>query len=171
VPEIDLSHCPALASWMAPRLRLEVLPALSRLFGIPLRLLLPREIFWVRYTAGGAAPEGGGENEKQVEGRDKVAMHRDGFLLSFNILVSEPGAGFEGGGTELALLGATVSPKRAGDVTLHSGCVIHGSGSVTKGTRDIIVGFVEVDMPFEAARDLYRWKRDGREACSTSRSS
>ena len=39
----------------------------------------------------------------------------------------------------------------------------YGSEAVTRGTRDIIVGFVEVDMPFVVARDLYRWKRDGRE--------
>lgn len=163
VPEVALSECPTLSRWMARRLSAEILPAMSRLFGIPLHLLLPREVFWVRYTAGEAGAALLPGVTEPVQGRDRVALHRDGHLLSFNVLVSEPGVDFEGGGTHLALLGATVKPERAGDVTMHSGCVIHGSEAVTRGTRDIIVGFVEVDMPFVVARDLYRWKRDGRE--------
>ena len=33
VPEVPLRACPALAAWMAPRLRADVLPALSQ--GVP----------------------------------------------------------------------------------------------------------------------------------------
>ena len=76
-----------------------------------------------------------------------LAPHRDGFLLSFSVLLSRPGVDFQGGGTRLASLGVCASPERAGDVFMHSGKLLHSGEAITAGARFIMVGFVEAAVP------------------------
>ena len=92
---------------------------------------------------------------------DHLELHRDGSLLSFTILLS-PTNEFEGGGTNFdALLDVAppisghvgysilrplgvIQPPKAGFVVLHSGKLLHGGHTVTKGQRIVLVGFVDV---------------------------
>lgn len=88
---------------------------------------------------------------------DHLEFHRDGSLLSFTILLS-PKNEFEGGGTNFdALLDVTlpvsysifqpmgvIQPPKAGFIVLHSGKLLHGGHTVTKGQRIVLVGFVDV---------------------------
>jgi len=103
-------------------------------------------------------------------GMDRLESHRDGSILSFNVLLTPPDE-FEGGGTffdgfrdeyccddddgatvsssslssPLLQPGGVVRPRRAGDVVLHSGKALHGASPVTRGHRTVLVGFVDVD--------------------------
>ena len=130
-----------------------ILPAMSQLFCIPLPTLSHRETFLVRYSQ---------------QTQPSLGMHRDGTLLSCNVLLAEP-ADFDGGGTcfawplavqhhELdrpsdggpcALRGAgsqtglwSVGGER-GDCVMHSGQIPHGGGEVTEGERYLLVFFVD----------------------------
>ncbi len=83
-----------------------------------------------------------------------LTQHRDGSLLSFSILLSDPGD-FQGGGTSFAsLVGCahtspfldsetgSVRPTERGTLVCHSGKALHGATPVTEGTRYVLIGFV-----------------------------
>jgi len=80
---------------------------------------------------------------------DRLEAHRDGSLLSFTITLSPP-EDFDGGGTFFEALkqndneNGVVRPDRAGDVVLHCGKLLHGADVVTRGSRTVLVGFVDV---------------------------
>ena len=94
--DIELSTAPALRDWFAPNLQSTILPTLSQLFGIDVARLRAREVFFVKYSA---------------QGQSKLGPHRDGHLLSFNVLMSQPDS-FSGGGTHIQALQRTVQPER-----------------------------------------------------------
>jgi hypothetical protein len=86
---------------------------------------------------------------------DRLAAHRDGSLLSFSLLLNSPDD-FTGGGTFYDALrdvepdgvlhaGGVIRPKKAGDVCLHSGKILHGADVVTSGSRTVLVGFIDVN--------------------------
>ncbi len=91
-----------------------------------------------------------------ARGQRSLELHRDGSLLSFNVLLSHESE-FEGGGTHFpdlaaqAAAGATDAPPhvggtvhlRQGDACVHSGSALHAGAAVTAGVRVILVGFVE----------------------------
>ena len=62
------------------------------------------------------------------------------------MLLNDP-ADFEGGGTRIESLNATVKPERAGDVFMHSGQMLHGGTAVTEGVRYILVAFIDIVKP------------------------
>jgi hypothetical protein len=156
--DIELSCAPTLRQWLAPQLAHAVLPCMARKFGVPRDRLRVRELFAVKYQgpcAGGAearGPAAGPADARQPPPcagsisssppQAELAAHRDGTLLSFNVLLSDPGA-FEGGGTHFKTLGTTVRPRHAGDLVMHCGHMLHGASPVTSGVRYIIVGFVD----------------------------
>jgi hypothetical protein len=105
---------------------------MSVLFGVPAARLSIREIFIAKYTASG--------------GQQALVAHRDGSIFSFNVLLSDPATEFEGGGTDFETLGITVAPG-VGDVILHAGQMLHGGARLIRGTRYILVGFVDVVAP------------------------
>jgi hypothetical protein len=114
---------------------------------------------------------------------DSLVMHRDGSLLSFTVLLSDPQIDFDGGGTTFECLknvsfvtsssvdttintstsstaadpyptivqfsreNGTVQPQKQGYCTLHSGKMLHGADVVTRGSRCVLVGFMDV-APF-----------------------
>jgi hypothetical protein len=118
---------------------------------------------------------------------DSLVMHRDGSLLSFTVLLSDPQIDFDGGGTTFECLKnvsfvtsssldsttntatsssgssttadpyhtivqfsrehGTVQPQKQGYCTLHSGKMLHGADVVTRGSRCVLVGFMDV-APF-----------------------
>jgi hypothetical protein len=101
-----------------------------------------------------------GEIETDRETMDRLDFHRDGSLLSFTVLLSEP-EDFEGGGTIFDALRdavcesgqqsilkepGSIKPHNSGYATLHSGKLLHGGHVVTKGQRIVLVGFVDVDL-------------------------
>ncbi len=92
-----------------------------------------------------------------------LPLHRDGSLLSFNVLLSRPDA-FTGGGTRFPHLAACsdadahaaestadaahadaagVVRLRQGDALLHGGSALHAGEPVRSGRRLLLVGFVE----------------------------
>ncbi len=87
------------------------------------------DLFYVRY-------DGDTENAQR-----ELEAHRDGSLLSFSIALTSPDS-FIGGGTRFVGSSQVLRPEKAGDLVLHSGKVLHAGEMVTKGVRDILVGFV-----------------------------
>ena len=131
--DLELSAVPPIRDFLLPKLCQTVLPTMAALFklGGPERLRI-REIFVVKYEAVGRLAS--------------LAAHRDSDVLSFNVLLNDPAA-FDGGGTVLDTLGATVRPTAAGEMTMHCGQMLHGGGRVTRGVRYILVAFINVVDP------------------------
>ena len=88
-----------------------------------------RDLFFVKYSAAVAGAQ-----------RD-LAMHTDGSIFSFNVLLNPPTA-FEGGGTVFEATGRVVQPRAHGSALGHSGQVRHGGAPITAGERYLLVGFV-----------------------------
>jgi hypothetical protein len=72
-----------------------------------------------------------------------LEIHKDGSFLSFNILLSNPND-FEGGGTYFDD-GLIMTPEQ-GDLILHSSKMNHSGLPITKGTRYLLVGFVNLEL-------------------------
>ena len=107
-----------------------------------------RDCFFVKYSAAAG-------------GQRSLVLHTDGSIFSFNILLSDPNGGFEGGGTFFEPSGVTVRPAR-GCALGHSGQVRHCGVEITRGDRYLLVGFVGCrERPYElqqaelAAHDAY----------------
>ncbi|KAG8459367.1 hypothetical protein KFE25_013003 [Diacronema lutheri] len=149
VPTTDLEALavPELRAWLARETRETLFPTLARLYGFAPAELHYMDLFVVRYTA-----------ERGADAQRGLRPHRDRSLLSFNVALSDPRA-FDGGGTQIdALGGNAVRPRAQGDLVVHSGKLRHSGAPVTRGTRDLLVGFVgvhspTVDLPF--LRSLY----------------
>jgi hypothetical protein len=161
---------------MHQQLRDVILPTAAHLYDFQQSELTVCDLFVVRYTA----------NTGSGKDQSKLPAHRDGNLLSFNILLSNPDTDFRGGGTHFFSLcktaytqhfvhtddseldssssdqlqqqqasslqqskqcgqsyGVTVQPQQ-GEVTFHTGKLLHEGNQVTAGTRYIIVGFIDV---------------------------
>ncbi|KAL7427028.1 hypothetical protein ACHAXM_000947 [Skeletonema potamos] len=73
-------------------------------------------------------------------GQTELKPHRDGSVLSFNILLN-PSSEFEGGGTWFASLDDAVGIEQ-GEVVSHSSSLLHGGHGITSGKRYIMVCFV-----------------------------
>jgi len=113
------------------------------------------DLFCASYEASGD------DDQTDRETMDRLDFHRDGSLLSFTVLLSQP-EDFEGGGTIFDALRdaadesdqqstvlkepGSIQPLNAGYATLHSGKLLHGGHVVTKGQRIVLVGFVDVDL-------------------------
>ena len=118
-------------------------------FGIPREYLEYEDLFCVQYVAK--------VDDKVGRGMDGLELHRDGTLLSFTVLLTDPDS-FSGGGTvfdclrgnDISIKGThilkdgSITPRQIGDCVLHSGKFLHGGQTVTSGTRIVIVGFVGV---------------------------
>jgi hypothetical protein len=72
-----------------------------------------------------------------------LEMHCDGSFLSFNVLLSDT-SDFEGGGTYFDD-GLTAHLEK-GDILIHSSRIKHSGLSITKGTRYLLVGFLNIDI-------------------------
>ena len=91
----------------------------------------PYDIFVVKYDAAG---------------QNHLNLHRDSSDLSFILLLSNP-SDFEGGGTFYELQKKTVTHQQ-GDLTIHCGKLRHAGVAITKGTRYILIGFMEVGSKY-----------------------
>lgn len=123
---------------------------LEGVYGVPADVLEYEDLFCVQYIAKG--------DDELGTGMNSLDLHRDGTLFSFTVLLSDPDS-FECGGTvfdcmrgmdvkadddEFLMKDGAITPLHAGDCVLHSGKMLHGGQTVTKGSRVIIVGFVMV---------------------------
>lgn len=148
--DLPCSAVPAVDGWVRSALRGRVLPRLAARHGWLPSGSLPqqrqqepprppaesdgarlafRDLFFVRYSAEPGCQDG-------------LALHRDGSVISFNILLNDPSS-FEGGGTYVEADDVTYRIGQ-GDCLVHSGKLRHGGGVVTRGERYVLVGFVDV---------------------------
>ena len=89
-----------------------------------------RECFFVKYSAA--------DGEQRA-----LTTHTDGSLFSFNVLLSDHDADFDGGGTTFEASGWTVRGPQ-GAAVAHGGDVRHGGCPIVRGERYLLVGFVLV---------------------------
>jgi hypothetical protein len=73
-------------------------------------------------------------------------LHTDGSFLSFQILLSNNND-FKGGGTYFDD-GIVMYPNQ-GDLIIHSSRIKHGGLPITKGTRYLLVGFIDLNLEVE----------------------
>jgi hypothetical protein len=76
-----------------------------------------------------------------------LEIHRDGSFLSFNILLSHT-SDFEGGGTYFD--DGLIMKGEQGDLILHSSKMKHSGLPITKGTRYLFVGFVNMNFNIDS---------------------
>ena len=104
-----------------------ILPLFAKHFDLNLYHLNINDLFVVKY-----------EHDKQ----NHLDFHRDGNLLSFNILLNEHSE-FEGGGTIIQHSdGDILYNIKKGDLILHSGKIMHSGNKITSGKRYLLVGFI-----------------------------
>lgn len=72
--------------------------------------------------------------------QNELALHQDGSTFSFNILLN-PSSEFEGGGTYFDD-GLTMNCEQ-GDICVHHSGVHHSGLPITKGSRYLLVGFID----------------------------
>ena len=152
--DVPLWRAPAAASWLLEKMTTHIGPAMAACFGIEPSALRLQECFGVRYEPNGQA---------------QLAIHRDGTMFSFNLLLNDADSFEEGGtcfntptelitwpsvGEVMARRGesggsadttatmATLVRGDRGDCLFHCGQLLHGAASVTRGIRFILVGFV-----------------------------
>ncbi|KDO17497.1 hypothetical protein SPRG_17038, partial [Saprolegnia parasitica CBS 223.65] len=135
-PTTDLpSYCLPLGEhyWVQDTLSARLFPSILSRFQLPASTQLSfRDLFYVKYEAA------------QDAQRD-LALHCDGSVLSFNVLLNKR-TDFVGGGTYFAPTQTTVHIEQ-GDVVVHGGRVVHGAAPVTEGKRLILVAFLNVRPP------------------------
>ena len=143
------------AAWPLSRTLLEqrALPAMAALFGFRASQLSFRDLFFVKYSGAEEGVQSG------------LAAHRDGSLLSLNILLNAP-AEFDGGGTLFLEEDVTLSRPTPGvdaasgdaeacrvadvvaigrgDCLVHCGRLLHSGVPISRGQRYLLVGFVDV---------------------------
>ncbi|KAL3673598.1 hypothetical protein V7S43_001298 [Phytophthora oleae] len=120
----------ALNSWVRSTLAARLFPEIAKRYKLPkTQRLLFRDLFFVKYEA------------RKGE-RSELALHRDGSVLSFNVLLNSAEE-FTGGGTYFDATKRTVHITE-GDAAVHSGKVLHAGAPVLSGIRQILVGFLDV---------------------------
>ena len=117
-------------------IREEFLPKISNLaktyYGLEAQATIkPFDLFVVKYEVGG---------------QDHLALHRDKSEISFVILLSDA-KDFDGGGTFYETKNKTVSPEQGG-LVMHCGQVRHAGKKITRGTRYILIGFLDVHSKY-----------------------
>ena len=124
-PTIDqeIESHPQLVDFVYSRLRERVLPRMGDLFGSD--HLVVYDCFIAKY---------------HPEQMASLAPHRDGSLLSFVVSLNDD---FDGGGTHFFSSNTTIKCQ-TGEAVAFCGKLLHGSKPVTKGTRYILTGFVEI---------------------------
>jgi hypothetical protein len=81
----------------------------------------------------------------KVSEQTYLELHEDGSFLSFQILLSDT-TDFEGGGTYFDD-GLIMTPEQ-GDLIIHSSKIKHSGLPITKGTRYLLVGFINIDLVY-----------------------
>jgi hypothetical protein len=119
-------------------------PLLERIYGVSKDSLRTNDMFVVRYDG---------------EGQQALDMHTDDCHISFNILLNDD---FEGGGTRYYNLNDNSyqdANAKPGQVLINNAMVLHEGLPTTKGTRYILVGFMNVDVkdPWSGVKKHVSW--------------
>ncbi len=152
--DVRVSKMPQVEKWLQTRLRDHLFPILARSHHFSIDTFKFRDLFFVYYNAGSDADFAGAGKPRQRS----VGIHRDGSVISFNVLLNSE-KDFEGGGTFFEADGAKLGSEDSfakmegvygriyqicrGDVLVHSGKVRHGGYEITHGKRMLLVGFVD----------------------------
>ena len=151
--DLPLLELPRLDSRLRGALRRTLLSELAARYGFSSSSdLFFKDLFFVKYEAGD-----GGDGRHRQAGLD---LHRDGSVLSFNVLLNQE-TEFQGGGTYFDHTKKTVEITQ-GDCVCHSGTVLHAGRTITSGTRLLLVGFVEASpscIPYHL-RNLFEAPED-----------
>lgn len=83
-----------------------------------------------------------------------LAIHTDGCLMSFSLLLNHRGS-FHGGGTFFKATGETFRLDQGG-LLMHDAGLEHAGAEVVSGQRIMLVGFVET---LDVLREKMRWER------------
>lgn len=128
--DVPCSEVTEIDAWVRESLSTRVFSKLASRHGWSgeSRGLYFRDLFFVKYS---------------VDGQAGLALHRDGSIVSFNVLLNKAEE-FEGGGTYVEADDCAYQIDQ-GDCFVHSGKLRHGGQPVTKGERFILVAFVDVD--------------------------
>lgn len=117
--------------YLGTRLHARLSPLISRLYGVPPTSIRANDMFVVRYDA--------------HEGQQALSAHTDEAHVSVNILLNDD---FDGGGTRFHNRWTgehlDVFPPK-GSVLLSNAVIRHEGLPTTRGTRYILVGFLQVD--------------------------
>jgi hypothetical protein len=139
---------PRAQAWVRRTVRERVLALFAARAELDLADLFLKDLFLVLYDA------------TRPGAQTSLALHRDGCLFSFNVLLNEA-ADFTGGGTVFPALGAVRGAR--GDCIIHDAKVLHGGADVTAGRRVVLVGFVDSvpgESPSFGECDEARLRRD-----------
>ena len=128
----------AVDGWLRAALASRLFPLLANKYSYELESFRFRDLFFVRYEA---------------MGQNSVGVHRDGSVLSFNVLLN-PASEFDGGGTWFDHTQKTHTIKQ-GDVLVHSGKLRHAGTQITRGHRYIVVGFVDAGVEENEQLELH----------------
>jgi len=130
--DIRSAKITAVDSWVRKSLRERLFPLLAEQHQFALNTFSFRDLFFVKYEA---------------EGQNSVGIHRDGSVISFNILLNSSNE-FDGGGTWFDHTKKTHTIEQ-GDVLVHSGKLRHAGTAITRGLRFILVGFVDAGVSLD----------------------
>lgn len=110
---------------------INILPLIAEHYTLNIYFLNIVDLFIVKYD---------------VNGQDHLEFHRDGSIISFNILLNEE---FTGGGTiiehveEDGSLVKKLYVSDKGDLFIHPGKLLHSGNKIKSGVRYILVGFID----------------------------
>jgi ankyrin repeat protein len=139
--DIQCSEIETLNTYVRQTLRKRLFPELARRHEFELSSFSFRDLFFVKYSA----------SEKDgSSGQRGVGIHRDGSIVSFNVLLNSSDE-FTGGGTYIEATD-TVHTINRGDCFVHSGKVRHGGETITSGMRFILVGFLDAKLRADASQ-------------------
>lgn len=140
--DIPAHDVPAVYPWVRRSFKETVFPKMAGLFRLDARALRLRDVFFVKYAAMDSAQRG-------------LEFHRDGSLMSCNVLLNDS-TEFKGGGTTFreSSRGPCVVSGGKGDFLMHTGQLLHGGQDVTWGVRYILVAFIDVKVPHKSSGDI-----------------
>ena len=129
-PTVDIPLTKLPNSWIRfePILEMDIYPLLKNLYQLNEPRFNVVDMFVVRYKTG-----------QQVE----LGVHRDGSIISFNILLNSS-VDFCGGGTKFPGLKNLTIRGSKGAAIIHCGKLKHSGVRITKGERMLLVGFINV---------------------------
>ena len=126
--DVPCEEVPAVDAWVRESLSERVFPKLAARHGWSCGEIYFRDLFFVKYACDGQAG---------------LALHRDGSIVSFNVLLNKA-SDFEGGGTYIEADDQAYHIEQ-GDCFIHSGKLRHGGQPISKGERFILVAFLDID--------------------------
>ena len=136
--DIQCSEIETMNAWIRQTLRDRLFPELSRRHEFEDDSFTFRDLFFVKYSALNGST-----------GQRGVGIHRDGSIVSFNVLLNSESE-FTGGGTYIEASDMVYTIDQ-GDCFVHSGKVRHGGETITSGVRYILVGFLDAKLRVDAS--------------------